>query len=943
MKTAVTTTAAAQPQSSWISSCCQRVFKGRLGQQFAALFYKNALVAWRSRRSTAIRLSAPFVFLALALIVTLALNADVGLRERFVAQLPGQKAPDVIESIPNCGRDVYIAGKQCLDFLYTPAGDPVVEALVASIRANNAPPIPASRALGLQNRSQVDEYMMAHPDGALGAVHFTVFSNQSVGYVLQSNGTVKYFKGSFQDPTGFFAVPMINAVGRAIAQLFANTTSSSSVSNSKYNMSLTQSDMLQDAQWRPRLGAFPHPSLESGGMQLQGQVLAVFIFAALMFGCVSQISGLVSEAETGLRLALRTVGMRDSAYWTSWMAFDGLMAFFGALLLTISGMILQFSLLKHNSFGILLLLFWLCGLAMAALSYTLSTLVRKTQSAVYLGFGMFIVGWMFQAAILVMGDNDNPYAPNSYYSKSSRWGRVLFWVFNLMPWNPLTKGIKDLNAATLTAADPGLHWGQLNSYCRYQPVAELQEPYDPRREYRSYDCMFPMTQVYLTLLCQWLVYWALAVYLSNVLPNQLGTHRPLCWFGIPEGQLLCLLGPNGAGKTTTINCLTGVLPFTGGDALIYGNSIATEGGLDAVRPLMGVCPQFDVLWQQLSGREHLVIYGLVKGSSFDQVLQQADELLTRVQLTEAAGVRSGSYSGGMRRRLSVAIALLGDPKIVYLDEPTRGMDPISRRAVWDIIQEAKQNRAIVLTTHSMAEADVLGDRIAIMVRGRLRAIGSSICLKHKFGSGYQLSVHYEPAASAAQAVEVGTLRHTPGAAEQNNIIIISSSSSSSSSSRLEHIKAFFRQGLGLEPTSEAAPAAPTAAAAAAAAAQSASEASGKLLYLVPRQQQQRLGRFLQQLEQQQQRLGVHDVQCSLASLEEVFLTIVKQAEVEAAALNGNALTTVDLPDGSGHLQVPLGQEGPFPHPTPGDDRQFVVKWAQDDEGWLLVLGCTEMQ
>jgi ABC-type transport system involved in multi-copper enzyme maturation permease subunit len=134
----------------------------------------------------------------------------------------------------------------------------------------------------------------------------------------------------------------------------------------------------------------------------------------------------------------------------------------------IAGIILQFPFFKHNAFGILLLLFWLCGLAMAALSYTLSNLVRKTQSAVYLGFGMFIVGWMFQAAILVMGDSDNPYAPNSYYSKTSRWGRVLFWVFNLTPWNPLTKGIRDLNAATLTAADPGLHWSQLNSYCRWE-------------------------------------------------------------------------------------------------------------------------------------------------------------------------------------------------------------------------------------------------------------------------------------------------------------------------------------------------------------------------------------------------------------------------------------------------------------------------------------------
>jgi hypothetical protein len=126
--------------------------------------------------------------------------------------------------------------------------------------------------------------------GALGAVHFTVFSNSSVGYVLQSNSTVKYFKGSFQDPTNFFAVPMINAVGHAIAQLFANTTRSNNVSD----MLLMQSNMLRDlsydtVQWQPRLGKFPHPSLESGGMQLQGQILAVFIFASLMFGCVSQV------------------------------------------------------------------------------------------------------------------------------------------------------------------------------------------------------------------------------------------------------------------------------------------------------------------------------------------------------------------------------------------------------------------------------------------------------------------------------------------------------------------------------------------------------------------------------------------------------------------------------------------------------------------------------
>jgi ABC-type multidrug transport system ATPase subunit len=198
-----------------------------------------------------------------------------------------------------------------------------------------------------------------------------------------------------------------------------------------------------------------------------------------------------------------------------------------------------------------------------------------------------------------------------------------------------------------------------------------------------------------------------------------------------------------------------VLPFSGGDALIYGEPISSEGGLDRVRPLMGVCPQFDVLWPELTGAEHLAIYGHVKGVKFSEVRRQAADLLGRVKLTQSARVRSAAYSGGMKRRLSVAIALLGDPKIVYLDEPTTGMDPISRRYVWDIIQEAKKGRAIVLTTHSMEEADVLGDRVGIMARGRLRAVGGSVRLKAKFGAGYVLAI--APADAARSHLDLPAL------------------------------------------------------------------------------------------------------------------------------------------------------------------------------------------
>ncbi|KDD71209.1 hypothetical protein H632_c5552p0, partial [Helicosporidium sp. ATCC 50920] len=164
---------------------------------------------------------------------------------------------------------------------------------------------------------------------------------------------------------------------------------------------------------------------------------------------------------------------------------------------------------------------------------------------------------------------------------------------------------------------------------------------------------------------------------------------------------------------------------------------------------MGVCPQFDVLWSELTGREHLLIYGVVKGLGRTEARRQAQDLLDRVRLTGAARVQTRAYSGGMRRRLSVACALLGDPLVVFLDEPTTGMDPISRRQVWDVVEAAKRDRAIVLTTHSMEEADILGDKIAIMARGRLKALGTPLRLKQRFGTGYQLSISVTGGPTAA--------------------------------------------------------------------------------------------------------------------------------------------------------------------------------------------------
>jgi len=205
-----------------------------------------------------------------------------------------------------------------------------------------------------------------------------------------------------------------------------------------------------------------------------------------------------------------------------------------------------------------------------------------------------------------------------------------------------------------------------------------------------------------------------------------------------KGQVFALLGHNGAGKTTTINMLTGALTISSGDAVVFGKSITNQ--LDEVQEMLGVCPQHNILWDELSSAQHLEIFSRIKGVSPETRTNQIEEALKSVLLFNVKDKPCGKYSGGMKRRLSVAISSIGDPKVIYLDEPTTGLDPMSRRHIWTAIQRLKENRIVILTTHSMEEADLLGDRVGIMASGNLQCIGTSLHLKNKFGLGYRLNI-----------------------------------------------------------------------------------------------------------------------------------------------------------------------------------------------------------
>ncbi|XP_076318605.1 phospholipid-transporting ATPase ABCA3-like isoform X2 [Tachypleus tridentatus] len=207
---------------------------------------------------------------------------------------------------------------------------------------------------------------------------------------------------------------------------------------------------------------------------------------------------------------------------------------------------------------------------------------------------------------------------------------------------------------------------------------------------------------------------------------------------IYKGQITALLGHNGAGKTTTMNMLTGLFPPTKGTAYVNSYDILTD--TKKARLSLGLCPQHNVLYDDLTIEEHLKFFLVLKGYLMKDVREEVDSVLQLLDLQNKKSELAQKLSGGMKRKLSLGIAMIGKSEVLILDEPTSGMDPSARRVIWDVLQNIRQSRTILLTTHYMEEADTLGDRIAIMAKGKVQCCGSPMFLKKRFGAGYYLRI-----------------------------------------------------------------------------------------------------------------------------------------------------------------------------------------------------------
>jgi len=211
---------------------------------------------------------------------------------------------------------------------------------------------------------------------------------------------------------------------------------------------------------------------------------------------------------------------------------------------------------------------------------------------------------------------------------------------------------------------------------------------------------------------------------------------------VREGEIFGFLGPNGAGKTTTISVLTTLIRPTSGTAIIAGHDLKTEGA--EIRSIIGVVPQSFSLFSELTAQENLNYIGKLYGMDSKKILERSEYLLKQMALYEHKDKVSGTFSGGMKQRLSLAASIMSNPKILFMDEPTTGLDPQSRIAIRELTESLnKQGMTIIYTTHDMGEAEKICHRIVIMDRGKVIADGTADELKHKIMSGHLIEVELE--------------------------------------------------------------------------------------------------------------------------------------------------------------------------------------------------------
>uniref|UniRef100_A0A671URS7 ATP-binding cassette, sub-family A (ABC1), member 1A n=1 Tax=Sparus aurata TaxID=8175 RepID=A0A671URS7_SPAAU len=494
-------------------------------------------------------------------------------------------------------------------------------------------------------------------------------------------------------------------------------------------------------------------------LRVMSRSMPLFMTLAWMYSVAIIIKGVVYEKEARLKETMRIMGLNNGILWLSWFISSLIPLLISAGLLV---MLLKMgNLLPYSDPGVVFLFLGSFGVVTIMQCFLISTLFSRANLAAacggiiyftlylpyvlcvawqdYVGFGAKVVVSLLSPVAFGFGCE--------YFALFEEQGVGIQWS-NLLA-SPLEDDSYNLTTSISLMLFDAVLYGIMTWYIE----AVFPGQYGiPRSWYfpftRTYWCGEKENNNLSTPLSKKAVcieeepgHIEPGVYIENLV--KVYSHgKKLAVDGLSlrfyNGQITSFLGHNGAGKTTTMSILTGLFPPTSGTAYILGKDIRTE--LSTIRQNLGVCPQHNVLFSMLTVEEHIWFYARMKGLPEEKVKAEMEQIVNDVGLPHKRTSRTSTLSGGMQRKLSVALAFVGGSKVVILDEPTAGVDPYARRGIWDLLLKYRQGRTIILSTHHMDEADILGDRIAIISHGKLCCVGSSLFLKTQLGTGYYLTL-----------------------------------------------------------------------------------------------------------------------------------------------------------------------------------------------------------
>ncbi|NXB84441.1 ABCA9 protein, partial [Vidua chalybeata] len=476
------------------------------------------------------------------------------------------------------------------------------------------------------------------------------------------------------------------------------------------------------------------------------------------------LSRSVTREKKQLKELMKTMGLQDIAFWLSWSLLYSLYVLIFSCLLTALVLRERF---YTSSFPAVSLLFFLYGLACIHLVFMLCSLLRTSKLVSSTSFLIIFVFGFLSLAVLIE-DVPKPLkwllglmCPFAFstgiakifdlekyrigFSFSNLMGEAYFLfstyillVFDSVLYMLLALYFDKILPGKYGIPDPPLFFLKASYWMRSRRGSARDVPRATANpEELLGDDVEPVPPEFLG---------KEAIRLHNIKKaykkkdKKTEALRGLS-LNIYEGQITALLGHSGAGKTTLLNVLSGLSFPSEGSATIYNYKLSEMGDREEIRGMIGICPQFNTQFEVLTVKENLKTFAEIKGIKSKEVEREVQNILELLDISNIQDTQAEKLSGGQKRKLSIGIAMLGNPQVLFLDEPTAGLDPLSRHRVWSLLREQQAGRVILFSTQLMEEADILADRKAFISHGRLKCVGSSLFLKKKWGICYHLRIH----------------------------------------------------------------------------------------------------------------------------------------------------------------------------------------------------------